>query len=246
MTTVHTHVRSKNPPANAGCSVRWPSRVHLVWQTFSCPTARLVWTAQSHSSSRMRLRLRKGPHPAVTEHHARLLQDAHPSGISPIRSLDESCRLMHRRPRKHYWRHPTNGFAFKLSQSRNRSAICILTSYAFRQNDYCPITVLKCRPMKLIPACRTPQVSLPNMASLFLSRKIRRQDIISSIFHNLQLYSKVSVAGCFHAWIASADTPLQKTRHVLRKAHFAVRGRHTRPPFLAQPTSYNQPPRAPA
>ena len=136
--------------------------------------------------------------------------------------------------------------AAKRSHSGNRTAIRILTSYAFRQNSYCSITVLRCRPMKLIPACRTPQVSLPNMASLFLSRKTRRQDIISSIFHNLQLYSKVSVAGCFHAWIASADTPLQKTRHVLRKAHFAVRGRHTRPPFLAQPTSYNQPPRAPA
>ena len=136
--------------------------------------------------------------------------------------------------------------AAKRSHSGNRTAICILTSYAFRQNNCCSITVLRCRPMKLIPACRTPQVSLPNMASLFLSRKTRRQDIISSIFHNLQLYSKVSVAGCFHAWIASADTPLQKTRHVLRKEHFAVRGRHTRPPFLAQPTSYNQPPRAPA
>ena len=138
----------------------------------------------THSSSRMRLRLRKGPHPAVTEHHARLLQDAHPSGISPIRSLDESCRLMHRRTRQHQCREFVGGFAFKRSQSRSRTAICILTSYAFRQNSYCSITVLRCRPMKLIPACRTPQVSLPNMASLFLPRKTRRQDIISSIFHN--------------------------------------------------------------
>ena len=158
----------------------------------------------------MQLRVRTGPHPAVTEHHARLLQDAHPSGFLPIRSLDESYRLMHRRPRKHHWRHTLHGFAFKRSHSGNCTAICILTSYAFRQNNCCSIAVLRCRPMKLIPACRTPQVSLPNMASLFLPRKTRRQDIISSIFHNLQLYSKVSVAGCFHAWIASADTPLQK------------------------------------
>ena len=51
----------------------------------------------------MQLPLRTGPHPAVTEHHARLLQDAHPSGFLPIRSLDESYRLMHRRPRKHHF-----------------------------------------------------------------------------------------------------------------------------------------------
>ena len=133
----------------------------------------------------MQLRLRKGPHPAVTEHHARLLQDAHPSGISPIRSLDESCRLMHRRPRKHHWRHTLHGFAFKRSHSGNRTAICILTSYAFRQNNCCSIAVLRCRPMKLITACRTPQVSLPNMATLFLPRKSHRQDIIRSKFHSL-------------------------------------------------------------
>ena len=136
----------------------------------------------------MQLRLRTGPHPAVTEHHARLLQDAHTSGVLPIRYVDASCRLMPRRTRQYQCREFVRGFAFKRSQSRSRTAICILTSYAFRQNSYCSITVLRCRPMKLIPACRTPQVSLPNMASLFLPRKTRRQDIISSIFHNLQLF----------------------------------------------------------
>ena len=74
--------------------------------------------------------------------------------------------------------------AAKRSHSGNRTAICIPTSYAFRHNNCCSIIVLRCRPRKLIPACRTPQVSLPNMASNFLPRKTRRQDIISSIFHN--------------------------------------------------------------
>ena len=73
----------------------------------------------------------------------------------------------------------------------------------------------------------------------------------STVAHDTEIVSAeygrpFPVERCFHAWTASADTPLQETRHVLRKAHIAVRGRRTRPPFLAQPTSYNQPPRAPA
>ena len=194
----------------------------------------------------MRLRLRTGPHPAVTEHHARLLQDAHPrQSKSSAEHLDRR-HTTNRRTRQHQRSQTYTLRSRETKPFRQSHCICILTSYACRQNNCCSIAVLRWRPTTLITACATPQVSLPNMASLFLSRKTRRQDIISSIFHNLQLYSKVSVAGCFHAWIASADTPLQKTRHVLRKAHIAVRGRRTRPPFLAQPTSYNQPPRAPA
>ena len=145
-------------------------RVVLANPASSCPTARLVWTARSHCRSRMQLRLRKGPHPAVTEHHARLLQDAHTSGVLPIRYVDASCRLMPRRTRQYQCREFVRGFAFKRSQSRSRTAICILTSYAFRQNSCCSITVLRCRPMKLIPACRIPRVSLPNMDSRFRSR----------------------------------------------------------------------------
>ena len=194
----------------------------------------------------MQLRLRKGPHPAVTEHHARLLQDAHPSGISPIRSLDESCRLMPRRPRKHYWRHPTHGFAFKLSQSRNRSAICILTSYAFRQNNCCSIAVLRCRPMKLIPACRTPQVSLPNMASLFLPRNSRRQDIISFVFHNRQLRTQGPSSGLLPRVDRIGRYPVARnSTRTSESAHRRPRQTHEAP-FWREPTSYNQPPRAPA
>ena len=108
---------------------KYGADTHCSLQTSSCSAARLVWTARSHSSSRMRLRLRKGPHPAVTEHHARLLQDAHPSRVLPIGSLDESCRLMHRQPRQHQCREFDGGFAFKRSQSRSRTANLHLTSY---------------------------------------------------------------------------------------------------------------------
>ena len=45
-----------------------------------------------------------------------------------------------------------------------------------------------------------------------------------------------------HARTASADTPLQETRHILRKAHITVRGRRTRPPFGASQHLITSPP----
>ena len=132
--------------------------------------------------------------------------------------------------------------AVKRSHSGNRTAICILTSYAFRQNSYCSITVLRCRPMKLIPACRTPHVSLPNMASLFLPRKTRRQDIISSIFHNRPIQRPVS-SGLLPRVDRIGRYPVARnSTHTSKSAHPRPRQTHEGP-FWREPTSYNQPPR---
>ena len=69
----------------------------------------------------------------------------------------------------------------------------------------------------------------------------------STVAHDTEIVSAeygrpFPVERCFHAWTASADTPLQETRHILRKAHIAVRGRRTRPPFGASQHLITSPP----
>ena len=72
--------------------------------------------------------------------------------------------------------------AAKCSHSGNRTAIFILTSYAFRQGTK---QRRRWRPTKLITACTTPRAPLPNMDSLFQPRKSHCQNIARSMFHNL-------------------------------------------------------------
>ena len=125
-------------------------------------------------------------------------------------------------------------FPFKRSHSGNCTAICILTSYAFRQNNCCSITVLRCRPMKLIPACRTPQVSLPNMASLFLPRNSRRQDIISFVFHNRQLRTQGPSSGLLPRVDRIGRHPVARISTLTSKnAHRRPRQTHEAPFLLA-------------
>ena len=124
------------------CSAHASIRVVLANPASSCPTARLVWTARSHSSSRMLLRLRTGPHPAVTEHHARLLQDAHPRQSKSLAEHLDRRQTINRRTRQHQRSHK---FTLRSRETKPfRQSHCHLHPYFLRLPakqllfNYCP------------------------------------------------------------------------------------------------------------
>ena len=135
------------------------------------------------------------------------------------------------------------------AQPRNAAilAIALQSSYLLLTPSAKTKQRRRWRPTKLITACTTPRAPLPNMDSLFQPRKSHRQNIARSILHDLSNpFRLVRVEPpCTRG--PHRQIPRRKTldtsylEKVTSPSEADARG-----PFLAQPTSYNQPPRAPA